>query len=148
MMVRLIKGIHYSNSEWESQSDEPFGWKHFLLSTSTPRSKKSEEADFGHNQGPLQSISVWVLQIAILANQQNGKDTHIRGCLVWGPKRGKGGGGEEEVAVAAAGEEGTSEAAATIKKEEDDLSEDSWEDLGRASSSNNQADAALWRSLR
>lgn len=33
---------------------------------------------------------MWVVQIAILANQQNGKDTHIRSCLIWGPREGAG----------------------------------------------------------
>ncbi|PWN28117.1 galactose-binding like protein, partial [Jaminaea rosea] len=30
-------------------------------------------------------IWTWMIQISVLANHQNGKDTHVRGCLVWGP---------------------------------------------------------------
>lgn len=35
----------------------------------------------------LKPIDVWCLQIRILGNHQNGKDTHIRSCLIWGPPR-------------------------------------------------------------
>lgn len=34
----------------------------------------------------IQPIYTWMIQIAILANHQNGKDTHVRSCLVWGPR--------------------------------------------------------------
>ncbi|CAO1627347.1 unnamed protein product [Sympodiomycopsis kandeliae] len=76
--------------EW-NQSDEPYQWKHFLLSCANPRDTRWEEA-IGYeppSSSPsvgLQPIHTWMIQISILANHQNGKDTHVRSCLVWGPK--------------------------------------------------------------
>lgn len=32
------------------------------------------------------SIPAFLLQIVIIANHLNGKDTHVRGLKVWGPK--------------------------------------------------------------
>lgn len=37
-------------------------------------------------EGALTPIHTWMIQISILANHQNGKDTHVRSCLVWGPR--------------------------------------------------------------
>lgn len=96
--------------EWEMEG-EPFQWKHFYLSSPDPRSTLSEEGeddddeddeDKGENgrtlrgskpsivrptySEPLVPIHTWVIQISVLANHQNGKDTHVRGCLVWGPR--------------------------------------------------------------
>ncbi|CAO1613403.1 unnamed protein product [Parajaminaea phylloscopi] len=84
---------------------EPYGWKHFYLSSTDPRTHFSEEdedeADDNSTQQkaqranivrpayaePLVPIHTWMLQISVLANHQNGKDTHVRGCLVWGPSK-------------------------------------------------------------
>lgn len=74
-----------SHSEWEAEG-EPYEWKHFYLAAD-PRRPAAEETDSVlAEQGPLQPIHTWMIQVSILANHQNGKDTHVRGCLVWGPR--------------------------------------------------------------
>lgn len=49
----------------------------------------------GEGEGEEEGIWVWLLQVCILANHLNGKDTHIRRLVVFGPKSGAGGGGEQ-----------------------------------------------------
>lgn len=93
----------------------------------------------------MHPISVWVLQISILANQQNGKDTHIRSCLVWGPKSDD---QRELDAVPVPMESVTLRGDDQQEDDDEDESDndDSWVDLGRTS--NNPEVASLWRSLR
>lgn len=78
-------------------------WKHFYLSAADPRTPLSEEEGDDADPDlvdslsagsmvrpapgdPLVPIHTWLVQISILANHQNGKDTHVRGCLIWGPR--------------------------------------------------------------
>ncbi|KAF7457824.1 anaphase-promoting complex subunit 10 [Cryptosporidium felis] len=73
----------------EMQLSEPDGWVRILLS---PR----EIADnFFKDAMPMQIkticdsqnyISTFCIQIAILANHQTGRDTHVRQIRVWGPR--------------------------------------------------------------
>lgn len=44
-----------------------------------------EDAE-GEGGGGGEGIRVWLLQVCILANHLNGKDTHIRRLIVFGPK--------------------------------------------------------------
>ncbi|WFD31324.1 hypothetical protein MSPP1_002358 [Malassezia sp. CBS 17886] len=65
---------------------EPQGWYHFVLRRGHELSM--EEADASLPLGattPLHPIDVFVLQVCILGNHLNGKDTHIRGLRVFGP---------------------------------------------------------------
>lgn len=45
-----------------------------------------EEED-DDEEGESEGIKVWLIQICILANHLNGKDTHIRRLVVFGPKQ-------------------------------------------------------------
>lgn len=47
-----------------------------------------EDGEVGEGGG--EGIRVWLLQVCILANHLNGKDTHIRRLIVFGPKSGAG----------------------------------------------------------
>lgn len=69
-----------------SEFGEPQGWYHFVLSD-VPDRLCEEEAAAGHNsrQQSLTAIEVFVLQICVLGNHLNGKDTHIRCMKVFGP---------------------------------------------------------------
>ncbi|SPO20371.1 related to anaphase promoting complex subunit 10 [Ustilago trichophora] len=93
--------------------DAPQGWKHFSMtpggSADTVASEEDEEAaqeedgfeggeddegvaedededGAGEGAGGGEGIRVWLLQVCILANHLNGKDTHIRRLIVFGPK--------------------------------------------------------------
>ncbi|WFD36014.1 hypothetical protein MCUN1_002885 [Malassezia cuniculi] len=59
---------------------EPQGWYHFFLNKSDP--SVPEELD---PQLPLSPISVFLVQVCILGNHLNGKDTHIRSLRIFGP---------------------------------------------------------------
>ncbi|WFD06834.1 hypothetical protein MVES1_002188 [Malassezia vespertilionis] len=59
---------------------EPQGWCHFFLDTPDPF---GVESSVGVED--MQPIDVFVLQICILGNHLNGKDTHIRSMKVFGP---------------------------------------------------------------
>ncbi|KAI3626249.1 hypothetical protein CBS9595_001610 [Malassezia furfur] len=65
-----------------SSSDfvEPQGWYHFVLDKPDPDVPEEQSVAF-----PLEPIEVFVLQVCILSNHLNGKDTHIRGMKVFGP---------------------------------------------------------------
>ncbi|SPO21293.1 related to anaphase promoting complex subunit 10 [Ustilago trichophora] len=93
--------------------DAPQGWKHFSMtpggSADAATSEEDEEAAReedgleeehddealaedgdedaeGEGEGGGEGIRVWLLQVCILANHLNGKDTHIRRLIVFGPK--------------------------------------------------------------
>jgi anaphase-promoting complex subunit 10 len=63
------------NDLWEIQTcdlDEPVGWYNFAL---------------GKLQGGLfQSVSTHYVQLCILQNQHNGRDTHLRQVKIFGPR--------------------------------------------------------------
>lgn len=61
---------------------EPQGWVHFALEKADPGA--AEEAE-SHESAPLAPIHVFLLQICVLGNHLNGKDTHIRALKVFGP---------------------------------------------------------------
>ena len=58
--------------------DAPQGWKHFLLD------QTADEEDLV-NLTSADGIWVWLVQVCVLANHLNGKDTHIRRMIIWGP---------------------------------------------------------------
>lgn len=90
--------------------DAPQGWKHFNMtpgSVDAVTAEEDEEADGedgqddatqesapagpagerdDDDQGESQGIRVWLIQVCILANHLNGKDTHIRRLIVFGPQ--------------------------------------------------------------
>lgn len=45
------------------------------------------EGEEGEDTEGGEGIRVWLIQVCILANHMNGKDTHIRRLIVFGPKR-------------------------------------------------------------
>ncbi|PWN54436.1 APC10-domain-containing protein [Violaceomyces palustris] len=94
----LIKaGTNYSDlvevryREFES----PQGWKHFHLSkTDLERDEEDEgmeevegQGEHGGNSEKAKSfLEVYCLKVCVLANHLNGKDTHVRSIMVFGPK--------------------------------------------------------------
>lgn len=43
--------------------------------------------------GGGKSLSAYLLQLAVLSNHQNGRDTHVREAKIYAPRAGSGGGG-------------------------------------------------------
>ncbi|EPQ29065.1 uncharacterized protein PFL1_03354 [Pseudozyma flocculosa PF-1] len=77
--------------------ESPQGWKHFLLDksdTSTPEEEEVDDDDDdegeggGTGRGKREGIWCWIVQVCVLANHLNGKDTHVRRCVIWGPPEG------------------------------------------------------------
>ncbi|KAN0060278.1 hypothetical protein ACQY0O_007607 [Thecaphora frezii] len=68
--------------------ESPQGWKHFLLDKTDLHVPEEEEHIADAQRGPRkrEGIACWSLQVCVLANHLNGKDTHVRRCVVWGPK--------------------------------------------------------------
>lgn len=83
--------------------DTPQGWKHFSMTMGSVDASANEEdedaqegdADGAEAKGEVgddeeedagDGIRVWLIQVCILANHLNGKDTHIRRLVVFGPK--------------------------------------------------------------
>ncbi|ETS63926.1 hypothetical protein PaG_02255 [Moesziomyces aphidis] len=85
--------------------DTPQGWKHFSMTPGTvdaateEEDEERDEADGENEQtngegeeggsdeeDEQDGIRLWLLQVCILANHLNGKDTHIRRIVVFGPK--------------------------------------------------------------
>ncbi|KAK0557734.1 hypothetical protein OC846_000301 [Tilletia horrida] len=82
---------------------EPSGWKTFMMVKTQPRIPEEAELEAytiagaqssavvssstGHHIAaqPLVPIHAWLLQICILGNHLNGKDTHVRGVYIFGP---------------------------------------------------------------
>ncbi|KAJ9476490.1 Anaphase-promoting complex subunit DOC1 [Pseudozyma hubeiensis] len=96
--------------------DAPQGWKHFNMTPGSADAVTVEEDEDGaegeeeddmteargdggkgregggeedddDEEGESEGIKVWLIQICILANHLNGKDTHIRRLVVFGPKQ-------------------------------------------------------------
>ncbi|KAL4401986.1 anaphase-promoting complex protein [Malassezia pachydermatis] len=66
---------------------EPQGWFHFVLAPQADMEAEEFEASPGSAQATqaLHPIDIFVLQICILGNHLNGKDTHIRCIKIFGP---------------------------------------------------------------
>ncbi|SHO78547.1 Similar to S.cerevisiae protein DOC1 (Processivity factor) [Malassezia sympodialis ATCC 42132] len=65
---------------------EPQGWYHFMLSgTSDMEPEEAQAARASSASMPLRAIELFVLQVNILGNHLNGKDSHIRCMKVFGP---------------------------------------------------------------
>lgn len=77
--------MHLSNIRREFQ--EPQGWYHFVLSTTHEHVLEEDDALEYRRSEKLDAIEVFVLQICVLGNHLNGKDTHIRCLKVFGPPR-------------------------------------------------------------
>ncbi|PKI83954.1 Doc1p [Malassezia vespertilionis] len=76
----LTAGAMENYRTWYRELFEPQGWCHFFLDTPDPF---GVESSVGVED--MQPIDVFVLQICILGNHLNGKDTHIRSMKVFGP---------------------------------------------------------------
>jgi len=104
----LVKGGTYFHDLVDiryREFTEPSGWKTFIMVK--PNSRVPEESELesytvtgappqptppGSDTSssssaptPLQPIHAWLLQICIIGNHLNGKDTHVRGIYVFGP---------------------------------------------------------------
>ncbi|EST06613.1 Anaphase-promoting complex, subunit 10/DOC domain protein [Kalmanozyma brasiliensis GHG001] len=80
--------------------DTPQGWKHFSMTIGSVDASVNEEDEDGQEGEEAKGedgededeedggdgIRVWLIQVCILANHLNGKDTHIRRLVVFGPK--------------------------------------------------------------
>ncbi|PWY97553.1 galactose-binding like protein [Testicularia cyperi] len=100
--IAVLAGTNYRDlvQVRERTFESPQGWKHFRLdkSDSIPEEEENddnndEEMDAdkerdGHTSKKVhrEGIHVWLIQICILANHLNGKDTHVRRLMVFGPK--------------------------------------------------------------
>ncbi|KAE8251963.1 hypothetical protein A4X13_0g3771 [Tilletia indica] len=96
----LIKGGTYFHDLVDiryRELTEPSGWKTFILVKSNARIPEEAELESYTVAGaptssaasttatPLIPIHAWLLQICILGNHLNGKDTHVRGIYIFGP---------------------------------------------------------------
>lgn len=87
-MILLTCDIGARNSFVFLRSEfiEPQGWYHLVLDR--PDDAEAEEITAslpGATSNRLQPIDVFVLQVCILGNHLNGKDTHIRCIKIFGP---------------------------------------------------------------
>ncbi|WFD27412.1 hypothetical protein MNAN1_002408 [Malassezia nana] len=65
---------------------EPQGWYHFMLSgTIEMEPEEVQAARASSAAAPLRPIELFVLQVNVLGNHLNGKDSHIRCMKVFGP---------------------------------------------------------------
>lgn len=65
---------------------EPQGWYHFMLSGTTEmEAEEVQAARASSAAAPLRPIELFVLQVNVLGNHLNGKDSHIRCMKVFGP---------------------------------------------------------------
>lgn len=73
----------------EDEENEDGDEEHEGKETVTRREEEVEDEDEDEDGGTGgEGIWVWLLQVCILANHLNGKDTHIRRLVVFGPKLG------------------------------------------------------------
>jgi len=63
---------------------EPTGWISFALGTS-PLCEPSAQGQAEPGTTHLEPLQAFLLQLAVLTNHQNGRDSHIRGIRVYGP---------------------------------------------------------------
>ena len=83
VMAVRYRYVHLSDIGREFQ--EPQGWYHFVLSTTHEHVLEEDDALEYRRSEKLDAIEVFVLQICVLGNHLNGKDTHIRCLKVFGP---------------------------------------------------------------
>jgi len=68
---------------------EPQGWYHFVLDKEDPLIPEELEAGaLAEDAPPLRPIDAFLLQVCVLGNHLNGKDTHVRALRVFGPASG------------------------------------------------------------
>ena len=60
--------------------EEPVGWMHFRLRAPNDAAAAADDADEG------ECLRAYSLQLAVLGNHQNGRDTHVRQVKIYGPR--------------------------------------------------------------
>mmetsp|Transcript_39722 Transcript_39722/g.94129 ORF Transcript_39722/g.94129 Transcript_39722/m.94129 type:complete len:211 (-) Transcript_39722:89-721(-) len=84
--ISIRAGTHFHDLQEvkEVTLDEPTGW------LSVPLSQRdltfTEQDATGGSAGRDESLRAFMLQIAVLANHENGRDSHIRQIKVFGPR--------------------------------------------------------------
>ena len=51
-------------------------------------SNQEAESQFSTGSRDLDYLKAWLLQLAVVSNHQNGRDTHVRQIKVFGPRQG------------------------------------------------------------
>ncbi|KAK9896892.1 anaphase-promoting complex, subunit 10 [Cystobasidium minutum MCA 4210] len=83
--------------------DNPRGWVHFPLgSLAETDAANADELDYTDPEA--HAIKANIIQLAILGNHLNGKDTHVRHVRIFAPKRKQSGLEEEALSAAGVGE--------------------------------------------
>jgi len=60
--------------------EEPVGWMHFRLRAPNDAAADADDDDEG------ECLRAYSLQLAVLSNHQNGRDTHVRQVKIYGPR--------------------------------------------------------------
>lgn len=77
LLIRAGTGLHDLQEIKSVSMEQPRGWIQFDVGT---------EPDGDEDSTQMKPLFVYVLQVVIAANHQNGKDTHVRGLVALGPK--------------------------------------------------------------
>ncbi|KAL7417693.1 anaphase-promoting complex, subunit 10/DOC domain-containing protein [Mrakia frigida] len=80
LSIRAGTGRHDLTEVRLHEVDKPEGWVTIDLRDGAVEGEEAEEMEEG------QPIPAFLLQIVVVANHLNGKDSHVRGLKVWGPK--------------------------------------------------------------
>ncbi|CED84300.1 Anaphase-promoting complex (APC), subunit 10 [Phaffia rhodozyma] len=79
--IRAGTGFHDLTDIRIVEFQKPDGWMTLDL-----RDAVLEDAE-GNETDPGEPIEAFLIQVVILGNHLNGKDTHVRGVKVWGPEQ-------------------------------------------------------------
>ena len=72
--------------------NEPVGWTRVRLDAGALGEDAEDDGggaksnDRGGSRGPGESLRAYFLQLAVLSNHQNGRDTHVRQVKIFGPR--------------------------------------------------------------
>ncbi|KAG8999203.1 anaphase promoting complex subunit doc1 [Tulasnella sp. JGI-2019a] len=77
LLIRAGTGLHDLQDIKSVSMEQPRGWIQFDVGS---------EPEGGDDSERMKPLFMYVLQVVIAANHQNGKDTHVRGLAVLGPK--------------------------------------------------------------
>eukprot|EP00287_Rhodomonas_sp_CCMP768_P008166 CAMPEP_0196737732 /NCGR_PEP_ID=MMETSP1091-20130531/15368_1 /TAXON_ID=302021 /ORGANISM="Rhodomonas sp., Strain CCMP768" /LENGTH=210 /DNA_ID=CAMNT_0042081623 /DNA_START=123 /DNA_END=755 /DNA_ORIENTATION=+ len=101
--ISIRAGTHFHDLQEvkEVTLEEPTGWLSVPLSR---RDLSHDNADPDHVPDQQPSLRAFMVQVAVLANHENGRDSHIRQVKVFGPRQqasglglAEGGGGFESI---------------------------------------------------
>jgi hypothetical protein len=65
---------------------EPAGWIHLTLGKPAAAAEGAAGAS-APPSGPPTGIRAYLVQLAVLTNHQNGRDTHVRQVRIYGPRK-------------------------------------------------------------